>query len=292
MTDTTMKRLAVSLVGAGGLAAAGLGLYARHIEPYSPRLETLSLPLPAAHEHLAGLTIGFLADTHVGPFIRPTDLTRATSLLAREHPDLVLYGGDYVSESPRYIKGAAAVLGHLACATRYGGFAVLGNHDLGLVPEKIEAALGGVGISVLRNRAVKIETIQGPLWIAGIDETLIGTPHPELTIAQAPPGAAILALWHEAQFAERAADAGAFAQLSGHSHGGQIRLPFFGPLALPVDGDRHSFGLSFAHGMPVYTTRGVGVYRPPLRLNCRPEVTLIRLVRAADAACPREHRGR
>ncbi|HET8522830.1 MAG TPA: metallophosphoesterase, partial [Thermomicrobiales bacterium] len=222
------------------------------------------------------------------PFIRTTDLARATSLLAQEHPDLVLFGGDYVSESPRYIRGAAAVLGAFAGATRYGGYAVLGNHDLGLVPEKIAAALERSGITVLRNRAVQIQMTQGPLWIAGIDETLIGVPHPEMTIAQAPPGAAILALWHEAQFAEQAANAGAFAQLSGHSHGGQIRLPFFGPLALPVDGDRHSFGLSFAHGMPVYTTRGVGVYRPPLRFNCPPEVTLIELVAgSSSAACAR-----
>jgi predicted MPP superfamily phosphohydrolase len=235
------------------------------------------------------LTIGFLADTHVGPFIRTTDLARATSLLARERPDLVLYGGDYVSESPRYIWGAAAVLGDLARSTRYGGFAVLGNHDLGLVPGKIASALENAGITVLRNRAAEVYTARGSLWIAGIDETLIGTPHPERTIAQAPPGAAVLALWHEAQFAEQAARDGAFAQLSGHSHGGQIRLPFIGPLALPVDGDRHSFGLSYAHGMPVYTTRGVGVYRPPLRFNCPPEVTLIRLVRRAEDDCGQSH---
>lgn len=287
MAGGVVKRLAVSLIGFGGLLGSALVLYARYVEPYAPRLATLTLPLPEGHEHLAGLTIGFLADTHVGPFIRPTDLVRATSLLSRERPDLVLFGGDYVSESPRYIKGAAAVLGHLACATRYGGFAVLGNHDLGLVPEKIEAALEGAGVTVLRNRAIEVETSQGPLWIAGIDETLIGKPHPERTIAQAPRGAAVLALWHEAQFAEQAAEAGAFAQLSGHSHGGQIRLPFIGPLALPIDGDRHSFGLSFAYGMPVYTTRGVGVYRPALRFNCPPEVTLIRLVPRADVPCLR-----
>jgi predicted MPP superfamily phosphohydrolase len=71
---------------------------------------------------------------------------------------------------------------------------------------------------------------------------------------------------------------GAFLQLSGHSHGGQVRLPILGTIAAPAGGRRFVAGLNFATGMPVYTTRGVGVYRPPVRFRCAPEITLVTLI--------------
>ena len=107
---------------------------------------------------------------------------------------------------------------------------------------------------------------------------LMARADPAATFAAIPPGAAALALWHEPDYAERTAALGAFAQLSGHSHGGQVRLPGVGPLFLPRGGERYVMGLNRAAGMPVYTTRGVGVYLPPIRVDCPPEVTLITLV--------------
>ena len=71
---------------------------------------------------------------------------------------------------------------------------------------------------------------------------------------------------------------GAFAQLSGHSHGGQVRLPGIGPLFLPAGGQRYPIGFYSPGGMPLYTSRGAGVFLPPVRINCPPEVTLVTLV--------------
>ncbi len=87
----------------------------------------------------------------------------------------------------------------------------------------------------------------------------------------------MIALWHEADFAEDAAQLGAFAQLSGHTHGGQVRLPVVGSIWLPPDGRRRDIGLYNVQGMPVYISRGLGVYRPPVRLLAPPEVTLVTL---------------
>jgi uncharacterized protein len=87
-----------------------------------------------------------------------------------------------------------------------------------------------------------------------------------------------ITLWHEPDWAECVVKYGAFLQLSGHSHGGQVRLPLVGPITAPAGGKRFVKGLNFAAGMPVYTTRGVGVYRPPVRFRCPPEVTLLTLV--------------
>ncbi|HEY8446798.1 MAG TPA: metallophosphoesterase [Thermomicrobiales bacterium] len=280
-----MSRRAFALGGAlGALAALGLSsaeaYAARYVNPYSPRLERVRFRLPEGKEGLAGLRIGFITDTHVGPFITPDDLARATELLAGEQPDLLLLGGDYVSEIPRLVPDTVDVLAELASKTPLGAFAVLGNHDLALTPGRLDAAMEASGIAVLRNRAVAVEHRGETLWIAGIDETILGNPDPQETFASIPPGAAALALWHEPQFAEEAAALGAFAQLSGHTHGGQVRLPGIGPVGLPPHGRRHVIGLGDADGMPIYTSRGVGVYRPPVRFNCPPEVTLVELVAA------------
>jgi predicted MPP superfamily phosphohydrolase len=279
----TMSRRAFALGGLfgafGAAALSGVEAYqARYVNPYSPGLEHVSIPAPAGNEGLVGLRIGFITDTHVGPFISPDDLARATALVAAERPDLILLGGDYVSESPRYAGATAEVLGELVSETPFGAFAVLGNHDLSVSESKVTAALTAVGISVLRNQAALLTFRGETLWVVGIDETLLGRPDPPAAFSQVPAGETSLALWHEPQFATHAAAQGAFLQLSGHTHGGQIRLPGVGPVGLPVHGKRHVMGLSHADGMPVYTARGVGVYRPPLRFNCPPEVTIVTLV--------------
>jgi len=274
----------------GGLGVLGLtaktGYDALAVAPFRPELERVELPLPRGHEGLAGLRIGFVADTHVGPFTAAEDVARATALLAREAPDLLLLGGDYVSDSPRHAGPAAAVLGELARRAPLGAYAVLGNHDAGERHRdaRVTTALRDAGIVVLRNEAAAVETGRGALWIAGVDEAIMATADPVRTFAAIPSGAAALALWHEPDYAEQTAALGAFAQLSGHSHGGQVRLPGVGPLMLPAGGRRYVLGLNRAAGMPVYTTRGVGVYLPPIRLNCPPEVTLVTLTAPNAAA--------
>jgi predicted MPP superfamily phosphohydrolase len=269
---------------AGGLAAAGaagaIGYDAYAVEPFAPTLERVAVPLPVGHEDLAGLTIGFVADTHVGPHVSGDDVALALSLLGRAQPDLVLLGGDYLSASPRYATVAADVLAPLVRAAPLGGYAVLGNHDCGEVgrADRVTAALAAVGIPVLRNARAVVDTGRGDLWIAGVDEAIMARADPAAAFAKIPAGAAVLALWHEPDFAARCARLGAFAQLSGHSHGGQVRLPGLGPLFLPRGGRRFVQGLNDAEGMPIYTSRGVGVFLPPVRLNCPPEVTLVTLV--------------
>lgn len=275
-------------VPAGSAAAAAVvgiavgALRARHASPYRPVLERLALPLPAEHAALAGLRIGFLTDLHVGPTISAGDVARGIHLLLPEQPDLFLLGGDYLSDSPRYAERAAAALGDLARAAPLGAFAVLGNHDLANDARRVTRALETRGIVVLRNRAAAVDAGRGILWIVGIDDATLGAPDPDAAFRDVPPGAAALALWHEPDDAERAAVRGAFAQLSGHSHGGQVKLPIVGAAFAPAGGRKRPGGLGDALGMPVYTSRGLGVYRPPLRFNCPPEVTLVTLTAPAS----------
>jgi predicted MPP superfamily phosphohydrolase len=210
--------------------------------------------------------------------VAAADVDRALRLLFAAEPDLLCLGGDFVCDSPRFIPEAAAVLGDYVSAARLGAFAVLGNHDIATDAPRLVAQLERRGIRVLRNEAAAVGDDSRRLWIAGIDDALLGTPDLDQAFAAVPPEAATLALWHEPDWAKRVARRGAFLQLSGHSHGGQIRLPFVGQISAPSGGKRFVQGLHCAAGMPVYTSRGLGVFHPPVRFRCPPEVTLVTLL--------------
>lgn len=216
-----------------------------------------------------------MTDTHVGPAIRAADVDRAMALLADTAPDVLLFGGDFVCESPRFIPEVTAAFRSYATLPRYGAFAVFGNHDYSNDAPRLQASLEQIGLRVLRNEGAPVCLGQRHYWIAGIDDAVLGRPDPPSAFANQPADATAIALWHEPDWAQQSAALGATLQLSGHSHGGQIRLPRIGHVAAPSGGRRFVAGLNVVDGMPIYTSRGVGVYRPPLRFNCRPEVTLI-----------------
>jgi uncharacterized protein len=259
-------------------AAVAAAYRARHAAPYAPVLERIEQRTPLGATRAAGLRIGFVTDLHIGSVIRVEDVDRAMQLLFGEKPDLLLLAGDFICDSPRYAVEAAAVLGPYAALAPLGALAVLGNHDHANGAQRLTSSLGRQNIRVLCNEATAVRLSSVELWIVGIDDAVLGFPHPARAFAMVPPDASALALWHEPDWAAESARHGAFMQLSGHSHGGQVRLPFLGPIAAPPGGQRFIAGLNHAAGMPVYTSRGVGVYRPPVRVRCRPEVTLLQLI--------------
>ncbi len=272
-----VKPLLATIV-AGAAAGGTLIWRMRYRNPYRPVLERVTLRVPSTHPDLAGLRIGFVTDTHINPYFRQRDLQRGVDLIAAEQPNLILFGGDYISETTRYMDEAAPVLGDLARSVPLGALAILGNHDLGGHSPAVIQGLDREGIRLLRNEAVAIPWNGDELWVVGIDDTLLGQPLPAVAFAQIPDGAATLCLWHEPDAAEIAAPFGPFAQLSGHSHGGQIRLPILGELAVPIGGRKYPVGHYDVAGMQLYVSRGLGTYRPPVRFRCAPEVTLVTLV--------------
>jgi predicted MPP superfamily phosphohydrolase len=116
------------------------------------------------------------------------------------------------------------------------------------------------------------------LWLAGVDDLQRGKPDLDRALAMAPPDGVRILLSHEPDFANRVRQGHHVAlQLSGHSHGGQVRLPFVGPLLLPPGGRKYHTGLNQAPACLVYTSRGVGMVRLPIRFACPPEVTILTL---------------
>ncbi|MCA9791113.1 MAG: metallophosphoesterase [Candidatus Eremiobacteraeota bacterium] len=244
------------------------------LRPRLVRVEVVLAGLPAAFE---GLTIGHLSDLHRGPLVPPRLLARGVDLLREQAPDLIALTGDFVSVSGRYAPSVAQILSPLRA--RLGVYAVLGNHDHREGPARISRALEAVGIEMLTNRAVRLG-LEG--WVVGVDDVNEGNPLPEQAMAGIPCQDFTILLCHQPDFAVEAAGLGINLQLSGHSHGGQLELPWLGRLVLPEQAVLYPAGLArvAATDTWVYTNVGLGIVTAPIRYRCPPEVAVLTLKRA------------
>jgi predicted MPP superfamily phosphohydrolase len=158
----------------------------------------------------------------------------------------------------------------------------MGNHDARAERRKItRTAFQDARLPLLENQGVMLTVGRERLYLAGLDDGLSGRPRLEETMAHWVPGVPAILLLHEPDLADYYANDRRFAlQLSGHSHGGQIRTPNNKALVLPYLGKKYDMGLFNINGMWLYTNRGVGVTDEPFRINCPPEITELTLVSA------------
>lgn len=161
----------------------------------------------------------------------------------------------------------------------FGQFAVLGNHDAFGTRKVVTKGLTQSGFHVLHNEHIVLTQGTDKLYIAGIDDPWVGKADIAQALLHIPEEACTILLAHEPDFADDFCKLPIDLQLSGHSHGGQVRLPFVGALYTPPHGSKYSSGLYQLPNsqLQVYTTRGIGVTRMPVRFNCRPELTVITL---------------
>lgn len=255
-----------------------VAVYARFAAPFRLRITHTMVQLPRTHRHLDGTTLAFVTDTHIGPNFPAKHLEPVIQVLRRTKPDVVLFGGDYISESPRFIAHAREPLAAMASTATYGAWGILGNHDIANIRRRVLDGFAGTGITFLTNEAAEVQTAKGSFWIVGVDDILLGKDRPALAFKQVPADALSIALWHEADHAERMEPFGPVLMLSGHSHGGQIRLPKIGPVAAPKLGRKYDSGRYEIGDMTLFVSNGIGVYRPPVRFNCPPEIVLVRLI--------------
>lgn len=236
---------------------------------------TLTLPnLPPAFN---GLTIAQISDLHLGPLVGIERVREALRAARALHADVIIMTGDFVSRST---SGELDVLQPELAQMRApeGVVAVLGNWDWWGNARKVTRALQTAGITVLRNENTVLQRGSEKLYIAGVDSYMFNAADLPLAMHTIPPNAPTLLLAHEPDFADFAMqDARVLAQFSGHTHGGQVRVPLIGPILLPYRGRKYPEGLRQVGDLWLYTNRGIGVTRLPVRLNCRPEITLFTL---------------
>ena len=277
---TRRKFLAAAAAGALAVAAD-----AAIFEPNDPKLVQIEIALERLPAVWDGLRVVQLSDFHYDPYFSVVPIRKAISVVNALRPDLVVLTGDFVTaqtfgrdhdqSSADVIDPCASLLAQLQ--SPLGSLAVLGNHDVISDHERIVRALETRGIPVLRNRSTAFARSGARLWFAGTDDVLEGHANLPLTLQGIPPEEPVILLAHEPDFAIHAARFPVDLQLSGHSHGGQIRLPLLGALALPPLARRYPWGLHRIGGLTLYTNVGIGTIALPVRFLCPPEITLITL---------------
>lgn len=249
--------------------AAGVG-YVTQIEPEWLMVTRQTIALPQLPAGLDGYKIVQLSDFHLYPFTM-LDLVEKTVAKTNElAPDLVVLTGDYVLETAAAIFDLTPELAKLN--PRHGIFAILGNHDHWTDAAIIKQGLAAQGIELLHNKGVLLN--EGRLLVAGVDDLWSGEPDIAAALANWQEGVPTILLAHEPDFADDFLRDGRIQlQLSGHTHGGQVRVPGLGPILLPRYGQKYHNGLYQVGQGKVYTNRGIGVIGPAVRLNCPPEIT-------------------
>jgi predicted MPP superfamily phosphohydrolase len=226
-----------------------------------------------------GLRIAHLSDLHIGT-LTPKAWGLSWARAANERaPDLAVVTGDMVTSGTDFHDDVGEVVG--ALRARQGVFASMGNHDYFGEGEPLVRTLRARGVRVLRNEGVVVERDGAALWLAAIDDTWTRRDDLDAALRDRPQGAAVVLLAHDPARFDDAADAGANLVLSGHTHGGQVAMPFFArAISLASLAHRYNVGFYERGEATLYVHPGLGTTGPPMRLGAAPEVTIL-VLRAA-----------
>ncbi len=265
--------------------AAGLALavYAFWIEPRSLVVTRLSLPLPGLEREVRLVVMGDLQPA--GPIESLESIAAIVERMNAEQGDLVLLLGDYVSTrrlSTGFIDphDTVPILGRLDAPL--GVYAVLGNHDWWWDGPEMRHLLTDQGITVLEDAAERVEAGAQTLWIAGLSDPVTQAYDLEATLDQADESGPVLLLTHTPDvFPDVPAEVA--LTLAGHTHGGQVDLPFLGrPIVPSRFGERFAYGLIEEAGRRLYVTSGIGTAIIPVRFRVPPEIVALTLTPASD----------
>ena len=238
---------------------------------------------------LAGaLRLGILTDLHIGsPFNGLDKLEKIVIEMNASESDVVLLLGDFVIHGvtggsfvpPEQI---AAQLGRLRA--RYGVFGVLGNHDVWFDAARVRRALESAGVRLLEDRAARLETDAGPLWLVGVSDYWT-QPHnvkaamSDVTDRESP----VIAFTHNPDVFPEMPDR-VNLTVAGHTHGGQVRLPLIGAPIVPSEfGQRFAAGHIVEQGRRLYVATGVGTSILPIRFRVPPAITVLTVSRRCGA---------
>jgi uncharacterized protein len=280
LTSITRRKFIgmAAVTGAAALAGDATFLAANRL-----RIVRQDFFLPRWPERLNGFTVALLSDFHYDPHFSIHPLQAAIPMVNSLHPDLIVLTGDFVSV-PLLGSRKKAALASEPCArllsqmtAPHGLWAVMGNHDVDTNPKHVTAALQSGNIQVLTNQSQAIERDGARIWLAGVNDALTRKADLPKTMRGVPAGEAVILLAHEPDFADQASRFPIDLQLSGHSHGGQVRLPLLPPLYLPAMAKKYVWGTYNIGPLTLYTNPGLGTIGVPMRLNCPPEITLLTL---------------
>lgn len=273
------------LKGSGALIPfliSGFGyMYIRYIEPFYVHTVFKTLSSTTIPKELSGKRIVQFSDIHLSSTYTLKKLRRLVKQINSLSPDLVFFTGDLI-DAPQQYKEAGEIPSILKqIKAPLGKFAVYGNHDHGGFGTNLyEEIMKKSHFQLLKNSSVRIEgSDEKALVIYGLDDVMLGKPNLAQTLQNASQEFFSIVLVHEPDIAPEVARYPINLQLSGHTHGGQIQLPFIGPIVTPPYGTNYVEGLyTVQHSaMKLYVNRGLGTTRLPFRLLAPPELTIFTL---------------
>jgi uncharacterized protein len=276
------------------IGAAGLAVYSGEIERHFLEVTHKDVYLQGLHAAFDGMRIAQLSDIHLDIFTEPFFLQHAVRRINELKPDAVFLTGDFVTGTrgmhrlPKLRKLAqgtawqcAEILKQIACPLRY---AIVGNHDVHVGAEVVAEALTDNGITMLRNTYMPVERGGGRFWLAGLDDPVEGVPIPDLAIPESirnVSGEPVVLMCHAPDYVDRLlvhpAGSAISLMLSGHTHGGQVRLPLVGEFTLPPLGRKYVQGWFRLANLQLHVNRGLGTVGVPFRFACPPELSMLTL---------------
>ncbi len=259
-----IRGAAATAIGAFGVSTIVRGFHTHAFEEKTVRLR-LGLN--------QRLRIAALGDIHFDPIYEDGYLAEVANSLTALEADLIAYTGDFFTGTARRVQDLAAILSQ--AHARLGSYAVLGNHDYLVGREVVSRALDQVGIRVLCNESVPIPN-EDHVYLTGLDSFFYGQPDRHI-FARTPADARHITLVHEPDAFAQLPDPRLSLQISGHTHGGQIRAPYVGALLLPKWGRLYQQGLYGSDDRWLYVNRGIGTLKPHVRYHCRPEITVFEI---------------
>ncbi len=253
-------------------------VYGRGVEPRWFNIKTINVQIVGLNPAFEGYRIVQLSDIHARSGVMDRQqLEKVADIANHQHPDLIALTGDYITDHPE--KAEAMLTNTFRRLKAADGIvAIFGNHDREEKDDSIpiERAFAKAKVNLLQNTVYSIDKNGHKLNIAGVDDVFFKYADLPLTISQLPQTGTNILLAHEPDFVETTAATHKFAlQLSGHSHGGQIVIPFV-PRLLPHMARKYVSGHHTIDGTKLYVSSGVGTTGlPQARINCRPEISVI-----------------
>lgn len=226
------------------------------------------------NEKLAGIRVVFVSDLHLKKS-QEHRLKRVVKKINKQNPDVVLLGGDFVNgHTEDNTLGFEKIAGQLSnIDSQYGVYSILGNHDWWFDGEKVKEQLAQNNIKVLLNSNISVNIHGKKVCIAGTEDLMTRDVDLKKTLQGA--ASPVILLTHSPDIFPVVPD---FVDLtlSGHTHGGQIVLPFIGPPVVPSDyGSRYASGFIIEDSKKMIVTKGLGTSIIPARFNCLPEIVII-----------------
>jgi uncharacterized protein len=269
------RRNAMKLLFGGAAASFANGFWIEPGRLSVSRADIFCARLPSA---LDGLRVGLMSDIHFKPDQDEALLEAAVATLNREKPDLIALPGDFMDKDPAVIEPMLDLLKELAPA--HGVFASMGNHD-GWAYEgaQMRRRFEKAGIALLINRNHGIRVRNEKLAIAATDHIWLGKPDPAATLRGIAADTPVIALVHEPDYFDELTERRNIQlQLSGHTHGGQCRVPFVSYTPAKVAyGRKYIYGAYARGDSRLFVTRGIGTVGLRVRFACPPEVALLTL---------------